>query len=146
MLSFHVTVRARPERIAMGPPIELRNKSIRTLAISPALLTTPFRLSFEEVAAQLDQLERMLVEPDGSFVWVSSQAGSHWQVDGNLFDRDGRLLFVDLKGHCPAEQFDRLLATFDWPTTALIFELTREAAMLDEVEFRRFAEVSACAE
>jgi hypothetical protein len=56
-----------------------------------------------------------------------------------LFDRNGRLLFVDLKGSCPADQFDRLLSAFGWPETPVMFQLTREAVFLDEVEFRGFA-------
>jgi len=30
-------------------------------------------------------------------------------VDGNAFDKDGRVLLADLKGSCPASDFDRLL-------------------------------------
>jgi hypothetical protein len=56
-----------------------------------------------------------------------------------LFDRDGKLLFVDLKGSCPPEQFDRLLGAFGWPAASLMFQLTRQAVFLDEAEFRRFA-------
>ena len=106
-----------------------------------ALGTTTMEGSFEEARARLDELERMYSEPDGSFVWTSPHAQRPWQIDGNLFDRDGRLLFVDLKGTCPGEQFDRFLRALGWPETKLMFQLTREAVFLDEAEFRRFAEV-----
>ena len=99
-------------------------------------------MTFEEAVATLEKLERMFVEPDGSFVWVSPRAiGSavgSWQLDGNLFDRNGRLLLVDLKGRCPETEFDQLLTAFGWPGTPVIFELTREAIFLDETEFRRY--------
>jgi hypothetical protein len=85
----------------------------------------------------------MFCEPDGSFVWVSSQGEPAWQVDGNLYDRNERLLFVDLKGTCPPREFDRLLGALGWPSTALMFQLTREAVFLDEAEFRRHALESA---
>ncbi len=63
----------------------------------------------------------------------------HWQVEGNLFDRAGRLLFADLKGACPDEQLDQLLAALGWPATPLMFQLVREAVFLAEPEFRRYA-------
>jgi hypothetical protein len=86
----------------------------------------------------------MFVEPDGSFVWVSSGASGdqsvpEWQLDGNLFDRNGRLLIVDLKGTCDEASFDRLLSVFGWPTTPIMFQLSREAVFLDERTFRTYA-------
>ena len=57
----------------------------------------------------------MFCEPDGSFVWVSSQGEPAWQLDGNLYDRNSRLLFVDLKGTCPRGAFDQLMTASDGP-------------------------------
>ena len=85
----------------------------------------------------------MYCEPDGSFVWVSSQGEPAWQVDGNLYDHNERLLFVDLKGTCPPREFDRFLAALGWPRTKLMFQLTREAVFLDEAEFRRLSAIRA---
>ena len=89
----------------------------------------------------------MFVEPDGSFVWVSSSEGTlggqrEWQLDGNLFDRNGRLLMVDLKGSCAEADFDRLLAALGWPATPVMFELAREAVFLDESSFQRYARLT----
>ncbi len=81
----------------------------------------------------------MYIEPDGSFVWVSSRGEATWQVDGNLYDHLNRLRLVDLKGSCPAERFDQLLAALGWPRTQLVFQLVRAAVFLDELEFRRWA-------
>jgi hypothetical protein len=99
----------------------------------------PMPVSFEQAADRLQELPRMFFEPDGSFVWVGDEQGQRWQVDGQLTDRDGRLLFVELKGDCPANQFDQLLAAFGWPATPLIFQLTRHAVFVDEADFRYFA-------
>jgi hypothetical protein len=71
---------------------------------------------------------------------VSAREGLYWQVDGNVFDRDGRVVLVDMKGSCPPEEFDRLLACFGWPGEPLLFQLVRPAVFLEESVFRRHAE------
>jgi hypothetical protein len=143
LLHFHATLHARSPEVLSGGAIELRGALTPTLIVPPAALAHPFAMTFEEAVAALERLDRMFVEPDGSLVWVSSSAGEAttdlWQLDGNLFDRNGRLLFVDLKGSCPETELDRLLAVFGWPGTPVLFELTREAVFLDETQFRRYA-------
>jgi len=139
MYRFHTTVHARPLTAVAGPTIPLTGCVVATLTAPREALAEPFALSFEEAAERLGRLDRLFIEPDGSFVWASPQAGPPWQVDGNLFDRNGRLLFVDLKGSSPPEDFDRLLAALGWPATPLMFQLVREAVLLDEAEFRRWA-------
>ncbi len=81
----------------------------------------------------------MFVEPDGSFVWVADHGEPAWQVDGLLFDRAGQLVYVELKGSCPAERWDLLLGSLGWPTVPLVFQLVREAIFLDEASFRAWA-------
>lgn len=81
----------------------------------------------------------MYCEPDGSFVWVSPAGEPPWQVDGVLYDRGGRLLFVDLKGNCPSTEFDRLLGACGWPAAPVLFQLVRQAVFVEETEFRRLA-------
>jgi hypothetical protein len=140
MYRFFVTVHARPPGEIAQHEIELGGRKLRTLAVArETLATTTMDASFEEARSRLAALARMYCEPDGSFVWASAHGEPAWQVDGNLYDRNERLLFVDLKGTCPAAQFDRLLAAFGWPETKLVFQLTREAVFLDEAEFRRVA-------
>lgn len=101
--------------------------------------SSTFDCTFETAAAGLAELERMFCEPDGSFVWVSSQGEPVWQVDGNLYDKEQRLRFVDVKGSCPDAALDRLLTALGWPATPVIFQLLREAVFLDEAAFRRYA-------
>lgn len=142
--TFFITVHALPANAIAGTGIEREGRSYATLCVSPAALaTTTFDISFEDAATRLTRLPRMYCEPDGSFVWVSPQGAAIWQIDGNLYDRDGRLLFVDLKGSCPPAEFDELLRAFGWPATPLVFQLTREAVFLAEAEFRRWAETAA---
>ncbi|MFM8379163.1 MAG: hypothetical protein ACKOB1_07550 [Planctomycetia bacterium] len=109
------------------------------LAVPRESLGRPLALGFDEALARLAALPRLYAEPDGSFVWTSPAAERPWQVDGNLFERDGRVLLVDLKGSCPQDEFDRLLAAFGWPSEPVMFELVRAGVFLDEQTFRRHA-------
>jgi hypothetical protein len=138
MLAFHVCLHARPSAASAVSNFELAGRPSATLAMRPADLP-PFGVSFEQAATALAALPRMYCEPDGSFVWTSPTGEPAWQVDGNLYDRGGRLLYVDLKGSCPGAELDRLLTTCGWPGTPVIFQLVREAVFLDEETFRRYA-------
>lgn len=139
MYRFFATIHARPAEATPAAVIELEGNTYRTLHIPPPLLSQPFERDFESVIEAVRDWERMFVEPDGSFVWVSSAGAPAWQLDGNLHDRNELLLFVDVKGACPVEEFDRFLGALGWPATPLMFQLTREAVFLDEAEFRRWA-------
>jgi len=143
MYVFHLTIHARGGKSFEEIPQKLGDGEWRTLEVSPAAVPeVRFDCSFESAAERLSQLDRMYCEPDGSFVWVSAQNELSWQVDGNLYDRDDRLIFVDLKGSCPAEEFDHLLRCLGWPETPVVFQLVREAVWFDEAEFRRWASSS----
>ena len=110
-----------------------------TLAVSHDLLSVPMAIGFDEALGRLGRLERMYVEPDGSFVQTSRSGGAAWQIDGNAAEKDGRVLLVDLKGSCPPPEFDRLLEGFGWPVERLMIQLVRAAVFLDEAAFRRHA-------
>jgi hypothetical protein len=141
MYSFYVTIHARPADAPPGPTMPIEGQAFASLAVPATdLAATLMDCSFETAIERLARLDRMYCEPDGSFVWVSSQHDPTWQVDGNLYDRQQRLHFVDLKGSCPREAFDQLLAALGWPAQRLIFQLTRQAILLEEAEFRRHAE------
>lgn len=67
-------------------------------------------VTFEQVEQRLSQLPRMFFEMDGSFVWrgqshEASQPTSDWQVDGMVYDVNGRVSRVELKGRCAAKEF-----------------------------------------
>lgn len=82
---------------------------------APADHGQPLRISLERALAKLEQLPRMFVEPDGSFLWTGDDSGSsgHWQLEGTVYD-DGQVVrYVDLHGHCPAGQWKQFLAAFD---------------------------------
>lgn len=113
----------------------------KVLDVPREALARPLTIGFDAALERLAALERMYVEPDGSFVWTSRREGLSWQVDGNAAERDGRVLLVDLRGSCPPAEFDRLLDALGWPAQTVMFQLVRPAVFLDEATFRRHAVV-----
>lgn len=109
------------------------------LAVPRPLVGPPLAIGFDEALGRLGNIERLFVEPDGSFVWTSPREGPRWQVDGNLFEREGRVQLCDMKGTCPPEGFDRLLTAFGWPGQTVMMELVQAGVFLDEPTFRRHA-------
>jgi hypothetical protein len=144
--AFEITLHARPPDATPGQAVDDSWGTWPALAVPKPALSVPMAIGFDDALARLGGIERMYVEPDGSFVWTSrrgpgdSDGGEPWwQVDGNGFEKDGRVLLVDLKGSCPAHEFDRLLTACGWPEQPLMMQLVRSAAFLDEAAFRRHA-------
>jgi hypothetical protein len=138
MYAFHATVHVRSAEAVPAGSIELSGRAYPTLAVPLAAQAEPFPVSFEEAAAPLAALARLFIEPDGSFVWVSaSDAQPAWQIDGVLYDHDERLIYVELKGSCPAPELDQLLSAVGWPKAPVMFLLVREAVYVDEATFRQ---------
>lgn len=143
LLSFSAVVHARPAGAMVGKVVALSGFELPTLDVGPGDSSLGFDRTFEEVETTLGRCERLFFEPDGSFVWRSPAAEPSWQLDGIVYDRDGRVLYVELKGTCPDERLDEFLTALDWPRTAVMFQLIREAVFLDEAMFRRFASANA---
>ena len=137
---FHATIHAQSKFDLHRETVVIRGLSFSRLVLRAEDCQRPFAISFEAAEAALGQLARMFIEPDGSFVWVSTHDESPaWQVDGVLWDRDGRLQFVDLKGTCSAAALDRLLVCFGWPEESLAFQCVRRGWLFDEPTFRQVA-------
>lgn len=139
MYRFHAAIHAAPVEPTEARSLQIAGRSLEALDLSPARLDVPLPVTFEEALERLEPLPRMYAEPDGSFVWVSERDEPAWQVDGLLVDQGGRLAYVELRGACSVESFDRLLACFGWPASPVVFQLLREALFLDEAAFRRWA-------
>ncbi len=139
MYRFEIHVQARPDSVVIGGARDLDGRVCKVLPAGALRSPIPMPVSFEEVADRLQRLPRLFFEPDGSFVWVGHRGESRWQVDGLLSDRDGRVLYAELKGHCPPEAFDQLLRAMGWPATRLVFQFIRHGVFVDEGEFRRLA-------
>ncbi len=71
--------------------------------------------SFEDAASRLQQLPQLYFELDGSFVWSPDRAQ---QIDGMLYDAQGRLQYVDLQGQCSFESWDAVIGAINDSRTA----------------------------
>ena len=138
MYTFHTALHVRPESATRVEAVEVAGHRFHPIDASRDI-ARPFPVSFEDVAAALERFQRMIIEPDGSFVWTGDEGEQRWQVEGNLYDRAGKLLYVELWGNCPAAAFDQLLGALGWPRTEILFQLVHEAIYLDETDFRRRA-------
>ncbi|MDA1050313.1 MAG: hypothetical protein O3C40_07510 [Planctomycetota bacterium] len=136
MQPFHIVIRAIPNRELPTQSITFAGRDIDALIVPPALQATPLGVSFEQAADALATFPRMHVEPDGSFVWVSSSEDEEaWQVDGNLYDRDGSLIAIDLKGTCDQTKVVLLLDVFRAAGRELMIEVVRDATFIRERDF-----------
>ena len=103
----------------MNHPLRLRIYGRANLADSPADLPAggragePLHVSLEDALANLEQLPRMFVEPDGSFLWTSGAVAPDWRLEGTIYD-DGRVVrYMDLCGDCPLAAWKSFLSAFD---------------------------------
>jgi hypothetical protein len=115
---------------------------LQTLTVAPQDFVHSLNVSFEAAAAGLASIPELFFEPDGSFALIRHTENATMHLDGNVFDRDGRVVYVDIKGTCVNEDFDQVIGVLGWPSGGLMFQLVREAVFLDEDEFRRYAAVS----
>ena len=139
LYAFHVCIHPRP---AAAVPLVTHADAWGTwptLACPREAMAGTFPVGVDAVLEGLAGLPRMYVEPDGAIVWTSGDPCSAWQVDGTLFERDGRLSACELKGSCPAHAFDCVLTAFGWPATPVMVELVRAGVFLEEATFRRHA-------
>ena len=134
--AFEVVLHPRPPGAAVAGEHTDQWGTWPVLEVPRAGLAEPFAIGFDAALASLDRLPRMFVEPDGAIVWRASKPGPNWQVDGNLAEREGGVLAVELKGSCPAAEFDHLLAAFGWPEAAVMLQLVRAGVFVDEPTFR----------
>jgi hypothetical protein len=140
LYAFEIALHGLPASV---PPAASRfgdaHGSWPSLKLQSDAVAEPMAIGFDDALVRLDTLPRMFVEPDGAFVWTSPRDGQGWQVDGNAFERAGRVLLVDLKGSCPAAAFDSLLACLGWPEQSLVVQLVRAGVFLDLETFRGHA-------
>lgn len=133
---FHIVIRAVPNTELLTRTITFEGRDVDALIVPADSQATPLEVTFEQAAEMLAAFPRMYVEPDGSFVWVSlAEATEAWQVDGNLYDRDGSLIAIDLKGTCHRTQLVTLFDVFRTGGRELMIEVVRDGVFVRERDF-----------
>lgn len=69
----------------------------------------PLPVTFDEAVERLSALDRMFVEPDGSFVWRGVEGDEAWQIEGQLVDGGLSLAHVELKGSASVACLQRFI-------------------------------------
>ena len=122
-------------RIADSPaanPFSMENAASR---IAADLQASRFEISFEQAFERLESLPRMFIELDGSFVWSGQQDASRWQIDGMLYDRNGRLQRAELAGQAPRHHWEQLLNIFGQPLDTLTIHCLQQQRFIQPAEF-----------
>ncbi len=146
MYHFHFNLFAASENHLPGPVLSLRGVECATFigpGGGPPQLRAPLPLSFEEIQQRLLEIPRMDIEPDGYFLVAGGEAeGARWQIDGHLFEYEGKMHRVEMHGTCSEATFDQLLRCAGWPEEPTLFQLVQEGVTLGEADFRRWAVAS----
>lgn len=137
--AFDIRLHCRPAAATAGPPLSTDAGSLPTLAVPANQQADTMAISFDAALEALAALPGCYTEPDGAILWTGTDAEGRWQIDGNLYDRGGRVVFVTLTGTCPEAALDRLFGCFGWPDEPLMMELVREAVFVSEEAFRGHA-------
>ena len=134
---FHVTLHLLPDGTWQSGLWDATGEPWKTVLIGAESLQSSFPISFEDAAAALSAEPRMYFEPDGSFVWVSPvNTAAGWQLDGMLYDRAGKLLYVELKGSVSRAAFSRLSQAIA-PDSEMVVRVVQQGVMLRCEEFLR---------
>lgn len=133
-----MSIHRRGSDLEAAAEVEISGCRLSTLSSERHDFSSLFDTTFEEVLSRLSQFPRLFIEPDGSFVWRGGSGDLAWQLDGQLFDRNDRLQHVELHGTLSLDELDQFLAALGGPTTRFVFQLMREAYLLDEVAFRKY--------
>ncbi len=135
-MPLHVTLHAHPGRSFPSQEMMLQGGPRQVLVIPAGELSRPLPVRFDDVLTQLEQLPRLFIEPDGSFIWIGPRGPQQWKLDGQLHDSASGLMTVELKISGTDPALDDVLRTLGWPAAPVVFELVREGVYLDEANFR----------
>lgn len=139
MRDFHTIVRPLGEALlgsSTRVPWSDTTVEARMLAEgSPQLEQQGFGATYEDFAEQLSKVPRLYIEPDGSYVWVSSEDPTR-RVWGQITDDGQQVLYLELRGRCQWDDLAAIVGMIGWPETQLIFQLMPDAVLVEESQFR----------
>lgn len=104
-----------------------------------------FSIDFENFSELVSKWDGMYFEMDGSFVWVDRKFGRN-QLDGMVYDRDGAIEYLELKGNPSSHQLNSIFDTVTCKesTTQIsrlrIFDV-RSGNWMNEIDFASWQSV-----
>ena len=107
---------------------------VRPAAGEAGTVATGFSKSYETVAESLAEIPRLYIEPDGSFVWVSSEDVAR-KINGQVTDDGSQVMFVEFRGRALQKDIDPILSTLRDPVTDLQVQLLPGGEIIDESAF-----------
>jgi len=131
-MSVHLVVHAAPERMLTCSEVTLGGHSLEALSLPTSWLSRPLAVSFDEVLSRLEQLPRLYIEPDGSFIWIGPTGPAEWKIDGQLHDSASGLMTIELKVEGDSPDLCAIFHCLDWPAESLVFQLVREGIYVDD--------------
>lgn len=140
MKSFHAIIRPLGDtRLDNSLPGTWGSEAVTVWCVAedaPGLESQSFDFDYETLASKLAEIPRLYIEPDGSFVWVSSEDESR-RISGQITDDGSRVCYLELRGLCLWSDLTTvLLSSLGWPATTLAFQLMPESLLVTEDQFR----------
>ena len=112
-------------------------QTVEALQIEARELNKTFDVSFDKLFESLQEFERLFIELDGSFVWRGTSDDSRWQIDGVVFEKDDRVWYVELKGYCDHQSFNKLVCCLAGNESSCIVQSITEGTVVSGREFIR---------
>lgn len=121
---WHIALCALAAEVVPSPTDTKLDEGPAVLHIAENCLVS-FPVTFEIALDRLAGLPRLFIEPDGALVWVGEHGEHSWQLDGVVYDRDGGVWYVELKGRCPRAALEQLAGLLGWPAAPVVVQLVQ---------------------
>jgi hypothetical protein len=134
MREFHATLRPFPEGVAEEIKATWNQLEVQALRVPTQANAMSFELSYEELSDRLNRIDRLHLEPDGSFVWVNA-VDVKQRINGQITDNGKRVMFIEMRGCCVRSGMEPIVRQLGWPEVAVSFQLQPEALLVDGEQF-----------
>ncbi len=89
---------------------------------------------YESVAAELAEIPRCFIEPDGSFVWVD-EADVTLKLSGQVTDNGRTVMYVEVRGRGRRSMLEAIFTALGWPEQELMVQILPEAFLVESAVF-----------
>jgi len=126
----HLGLHRAPRTAVARRPQVWHGESVLVFECTPQEQSLEFELTFDAFLDAVTNLGNAYVEGDGSFVWRPVLRPDGTFFEGNAFDGEQALRYVELKGRGTRADFARLLTTLGWPQIEIMVQVVEDGMML----------------